>query len=94
MPRPDSLADQRPALKDGEPSALERRLAIAVVSVIGLSVACIALILMAALIGGKWLPSGIGLIAMLGFPIGFALLVALLIVASRRRSRYPDSASR
>ena len=79
-----SDADQTPA------SRIERSLTYAVVTVIGLSVIAIVAVLIAGLLkvpldNSIW--QTIALLPVIGLPIGFILMIVLLVLSTRRRLR-------
>ena len=75
----------------GNPSLLERILAIASLSIIGAALLSFFVTLIIGLnereaMASGWLPIVYG-VSIYALPVGFVLLVALLIIAQRRRKR-------
>ena len=72
-------------------SRAERVLATMSVTIIGLSLLCFAVLLVAPVLG--WTTAGntflttVVVLPLIGLPIGFLLLIALLVLAATRRSR-------
>jgi hypothetical protein len=68
-------------------SKLEIRLAFAAAGVIGLSIVAMAVTLAGSAIGISQLPTILAQIPLIGFPIGFLIIISLLVASFVRRSR-------
>lgn len=68
-------------------SKLEIRLAFAAAGVIGLSIISMVVTLAGAAVGMTELPTVLAQIPLLGFPVGFLIIISLLVASFIRRSR-------
>ena len=89
-PRQDKIVKMSTS-DSGNPSLLERILAIASLSIIGAALLSFFVTLIIGLnereaMASGWLPIVYG-VSIYALPVGFVLLVALLIIAQRRRKR-------
>lgn len=94
------VAKQTPAEVPAAPHRAERVLAYIFAAIVGLSIVCFAAVIIATASGlsGKQFTGGfwqvVALLPGIGLPVAFVLVIVLLIVGGRRRSRETQVALR